>query len=102
MDHRATLRAVAGFLIAASAVVSIYLAVTAGKMATETGVHLDTSVSIVAFLLVFLIYRDERKDNKALHAKIDALIKASEADDEYRGLEEKGETEVFRKGSDPS
>ena len=48
----------------------------------------NTSTTIITFLMVFLIQNTQNRDNGALHAKLDELIRATvEADNEYIGIE---------------
>lgn len=49
---------------------------------------INTGTTIVTFLMVFLIQYTQNKDTRALHIKIDELIKANkEASNKYRGIE---------------
>lgn len=49
---------------------------------------INTGTTIITFLMVFLIQYAQNKDTKALHIKIDELIKANtEASNRYRGIE---------------
>lgn len=49
---------------------------------------INTFTTIVTFLMVFIIQYSQNKDTKALHIKIDELIKANkEASNKYRGIE---------------
>ena len=49
---------------------------------------INTSTTIVTFLMVFLIQNTQNRDNGALHAKLDELIRAMvDADNEYIGIE---------------
>ncbi len=48
----------------------------------------NTATTIVTFLMVFLIQNTQNRDNGALHAKLDELIRAvADADNEYIGIE---------------
>jgi low affinity Fe/Cu permease len=49
---------------------------------------INTSTTIITFLMVFLIQNTQNRDNDALHAKLDELIRAVEAaDNKYIGIE---------------
>jgi len=49
---------------------------------------INTFTTIVTFLMVFLIQNTQNRDNGALHAKLDELIRAvADADNEYIGIE---------------
>ena len=49
---------------------------------------INTSTTIITFLMVFLIQSTQNRDNGALHAKLDELIRAMvDADNEYIGIE---------------
>ncbi len=49
---------------------------------------INTSTTIITFLMVFLIQNTQNRDNGALHAKLDELIRAMvDADNEFIGIE---------------
>ncbi|ATQ42386.1 low affinity iron permease family protein [Caulobacter mirabilis] len=48
---------------------------------------INTSTTIVTFLMVFLIQNTQNRDNAALQAKLDELIKMSDADNSFIGIE---------------
>jgi low affinity Fe/Cu permease len=55
----------------------------------------NTSTTIITFLMVFLIQNTQNRDNGALHAKLDELIRATtEADNEYIGIEHLSDHEL--------
>jgi low affinity Fe/Cu permease len=72
------------------------LILAATDLADRAAVRIDTAISIVAFLFVFLIYRDEHKARRALNGKLDALIQVTDADDTLRGIEEKSEPKLYQ------
>jgi low affinity Fe/Cu permease len=50
---------------------------------------INTSTTIVTFLMVFLIQNTQNRDSEALHLKLDEVIRAiSEANDSLMDLEE--------------
>jgi len=48
---------------------------------------INTGTTIVTFLMVFLIQNTQNRDNAALQAKLDELIRASKAKNEFIGIE---------------
>jgi len=49
---------------------------------------INTSTTIITFLMVFLIQNTQNRDNGAIHAKLDELIRAVvDADNEFIGIE---------------
>ncbi len=49
---------------------------------------INTSTTIVTFLMVFLIQNTQNRDNGAIHAKLDELIRSQiDADNEFIGIE---------------
>jgi low affinity Fe/Cu permease len=58
---------------------------------------INTSTTIVTFLMVFLIQNTQNRDNQALHLKIDELLRALDAaDTRLVDLEERSEKELGR------
>lgn len=56
---------------------------------------INTATTIITFLMVFLIQSTQNRDNKALHIKLDELIRAiKQARDEVRGIEELSPEEI--------
>ena len=48
---------------------------------------INTGTTIVTFLMVFLIQNSQNRDGAAIQTKLDELIRASEAEDEFMGIE---------------
>ncbi|CAN7424363.1 low affinity iron permease family protein [Phenylobacterium sp. LjRoot164] len=48
---------------------------------------INTSTTIVTFLMVFLIQNTQNRDNNALHAKLDELIRVTKAHNSFIGIE---------------
>ncbi|MCG7505941.1 low affinity iron permease family protein [Mesorhizobium retamae] len=55
---------------------------------------INTSTTIVTFLMVFLIQNTQNRDNAAIQTKLDELIRASEAKNNLIGIEHLTEREV--------
>src|SRR6202012_5529834 len=55
---------------------------------------INTSTTIVTFLMVFLIQNTQNRDNAALQAKLDELIRASKAKNEFIGIEHLSDSEL--------
>lgn len=48
---------------------------------------INTSTTIVTFLMVFVLQNSQNRDGKALQAKLDELILTSQAQNEFVGIE---------------
>src|ERR671934_3125769 len=63
---------------------------------------INTGTTIVTFLMVFLIQNTQNRDTKALHLKLDELLRAVQGarQDRFADLEDKeqGELEQVKKG----
>ena len=59
---------------------------------------INTSTTIVTFLMVFLIQNTQNRDGAAIQAKLDELIRASAASNAFIGIEHlsQDEVEAFR------
>ena len=58
---------------------------------------INTSTTIVTFLMVFLIQNTQNRDAKAIHLKLDELIRATkDARDELVDLEDMSDEELMR------
>lgn len=55
---------------------------------------INTGTTIVTFLMVFLIQNTQNRDGAAIQAKLDQLILASRAKNEFVGIEHLSEREV--------
>lgn len=55
---------------------------------------INTGTTIITFLMVFIIQHSQNKDTKAMHLKIDELIRASNARNELMGIEKKEAKEI--------
>jgi low affinity Fe/Cu permease len=57
---------------------------------------INTGTTIVTFLMVFVIQSTQNRDAKALHLKLDELIRASRARNVFADLEHASEAELER------
>lgn len=55
---------------------------------------INTGTTIVTFLMVFLIQNAQNRDASAIQAKLDELIRASEARDDFIGIEHRTQREL--------
>ncbi len=55
---------------------------------------INTSTTIITFLMVFLIQNTQNRDNAALQAKLDELIRMSDADNSFIGIEHLTDVEL--------
>ncbi len=55
---------------------------------------INTGTTIITFLMVFLIQNTQNRDGAALQTKLDELIRASDAMDEFMGIEKLTDKEL--------
>ncbi|MET3459934.1 low affinity iron permease family protein [Variovorax atrisoli] len=55
---------------------------------------INTGTTIVTFLMVFLIQNTQNRDGVALQTKLDELIRSSDAQDEFMGIEKLTDQEL--------
>ncbi|CAM3739692.1 Low affinity iron permease family protein [Bordetella sputigena] len=55
---------------------------------------INTSTTIITFLMVFLIQNTQNRDGHALQTKLDELIRSSNAEDEFMGIEKLSDKEL--------
>lgn len=55
---------------------------------------INTSTTIITFLMVFLIQNTQNRDSNALHAKLDELIRISAAHNSFIGIENLSDEEL--------
>jgi low affinity Fe/Cu permease len=55
---------------------------------------INTGTTIVTFLMVFLIQNTQNRDGFAIQTKLDELIRASDAQDEFMGIEKLTDREL--------
>jgi len=56
---------------------------------------INTGTTIVTFLMVFLIQNTQNRDSTALQTKLDELIRTSDAEDEFIGIEKLTDKELI-------
>jgi low affinity Fe/Cu permease len=57
---------------------------------------INTGTTIITFLMVFIIQSTQNRDAKAIHLKLDELIRSSEARNVFADLENASEVELER------
>lgn len=55
---------------------------------------INTTTTIVTFLMVFLIQNTQNRDNAAIQAKLDELIRTGDSDNEFIGIEHLSDEEL--------
>ncbi|EPE94852.1 low affinity iron permease family protein [Rhizobium grahamii] len=55
---------------------------------------INTSTTIITFLMVFVLQNSQNRDGKALHAKLDELILTSQAQNKFVGIEKLDEHQL--------
>ncbi|RDJ05637.1 low affinity iron permease family protein [Rhizobium grahamii] len=55
---------------------------------------INTSTTIITFLMVFILQNSQNRDGKALHAKLDELILTSQAQNKFVGIEKLDEHQL--------
>ena len=55
---------------------------------------INTATTIITFLMVFLIQTTQNRDSRAIHLKLDELIRATDARDVFADLEDASDEEL--------
>lgn len=55
---------------------------------------INTSTTIITFLMVFLIQNSQNRDNAAIHAKLDELIRKGNSENRFIGIEHLSDDEL--------
>lgn len=62
---------------------------------------INTSTTIITFLMVFLIQNSQNRDSAAIQVKLDELIRASAAQNRFIGIEQLSEEELKKLQDSP-
>ena len=82
------------FLICLSGVIVWALAGPAFHYSEAWQMVINTGTTIITFLMVFLIQNSQNRDGLALQTKLDELIRSSDAEDEFMGIEKLSDREL--------
>jgi low affinity Fe/Cu permease len=66
----------------------------------DSQMPINTITTIITFLVVFLIQNAQNRESRAMHLKIDELIKSSNARNEFRKLETLPDEDVDKLAKD--
>jgi low affinity Fe/Cu permease len=55
---------------------------------------INTTTTIITFLMVFLIQNTQNRDNAAIQAKLDEIIRTSDSDNKFIGIEHLSDEEL--------
>jgi low affinity Fe/Cu permease len=82
------------FLVCVFTVVAWAASGPAFKFSETWQLVINTGTTIVTFLMVFLIQNTQNRDGAAIQTKLDELIRASDAEDEFMGIEKLTDREL--------
>lgn len=82
------------FLLCVAAVLIWAISGPLFKFSETWQLVINTGTTIVTFLMVFLIQNTQNRDGAAVQTKLDELIRASDAHDEYMGIEKLTDKEL--------
>jgi low affinity Fe/Cu permease len=82
------------FLLAAVVVVGWLVTGPIFRFSNAWQLVINTATTIVTFLMVFLIQATQNRDARAIHLKLDELIRSSEARNVFADLEDASEAEL--------
>jgi low affinity Fe/Cu permease len=66
----------------------------AAKYSDTWQLIINTSTTIITFLMVFLIQNTQNRDNAAIQAKLDELIRVGDSDNKFIGIEHLSDEEL--------
>ncbi len=75
------------FLLCVAAVVAWAASGPLFKFSETWQLVINTGTTIITFLMVFLIQNTQNRDGAAVQTKLDELIRASDAENEFMGIE---------------
>jgi low affinity Fe/Cu permease len=84
------------FLLCLSAVVAWAATGPVFRFSETWQLVINTGTTIVTFLMVFLIQNTQNRDGVAIQTKLDELIRSSDAEDEFMGIEKLTDRELDR------
>ena len=82
------------FLLCVALVVSWAATGPLFKFSETWQLVINTGTTIITFLMVFLIQNTQNRDGAAIQTKLDELIRASEAENEFMGIEKLTDSEL--------
>jgi low affinity Fe/Cu permease len=82
------------FLFCVGAVIAWALAGPAFHYSQSWQMVINTGTTIITFLMVFLIQNSQNRDGLALQTKLDELIRSSDAEDDFIGIEKLSDKEL--------
>jgi low affinity Fe/Cu permease len=83
------------FLVAVGVVIVWLLSGPFFRFSDAWQLVINTGTTVVTFLMVFMIQSTQNRDAKAIHLKLDELIRASEARNVFADLEDATEDELI-------
>jgi low affinity Fe/Cu permease len=89
----------AAVVVAVAVVLWLAIALLAGRPSWML-TALQTAAAGMTLVMVFVIQHAQRRTEAAIHLKLDALIRASDADDELTEIEQRGHEELEHRRQD--
>lgn len=82
------------FLVATLIIVGWAIAGPFAEFGERWQLFINTTTTIITFLMVFIIQSTQNRDSKAVHLKLDELIRATRARNAFADLEDADEAEL--------
>jgi low affinity Fe/Cu permease len=76
------------FMIALSTIIIWLVTGPAFNYSDTWQLAINTGTTIITFLMVFLIQNTQNRDSRAMHLKLDELIKSSKANNKFINLDD--------------